>query len=308
MTTDAASKAWCVHLAAIIFAVAAIFVAANYFGDFYGLFRDPRGRAIRVYANERTSKYLFGYRYIPSNFDGLLIGSSYSATWDVSKIQDARVYNASLQGGNISEEKLIADNVFQRGRIKLAIFTVHPYLTASFGRKSDFMNPQEYWGALGSIGVFRVYVRILAIWSGLSQDRYDAYGTNDEFAVDPLAQFRPDDKRSGIAINEKAFEEYAQLLNLARLRGARVVGVIPPILASRYEGQRSDYDTYFARMIELFQPDEKIVNLNGPAYATLVNDPAAFYDGVHLTSKAAEFVSSELAAELKPVFSDSPGP
>lgn len=92
-------------------------------------FREPVGRKLMIYANERTSKYLFGYRYIPANFDGILIGSSISDNWDISKIQESHVYNISIASGNITEERLVAENVFARGRMKLAIFCIHTYLT-----------------------------------------------------------------------------------------------------------------------------------------------------------------------------------
>jgi hypothetical protein len=300
LTSDP-SRNWCLSFAAIVVLVACAIVAVNYSVDFYGLFRDPHGKKIKIYANERTSKYLFSYRYIPANFDGIMIGSSLSRTWDVSRIDRARVYNASIAGGNISEEKLIADNVFARGQIKLAIFCIHPYLTATHGRKSEYMAPREYWGALGSIGLVRVYVKVLGSRFDLTKDRYNEYGVNDEFEVDDLAELnRQATASKSIIVDDVAFAEYAQLLKTARSRGAEVVAFIPPMSSVRYEAQKAEYDAYFARIAALFRSDEKIIDLNAPAYAPYTHDAANFYDGAHLTSAAASFFSDELARALRP--------
>lgn len=293
--------------AAIVISLAATLVALNYSMDFYGLFHDAHGRKIKVYANERTSKYLFGYRYIPANFNGILIGSSLSRSWDVSKIAGARVYNASIAGANITEEKLVADNVLARGKMKLAIFCIHPYLTASHGRKSDYMNPREYWGALGSVGLFRVYIKLLGSYFGLSKDRYDAYGVNDEFAPDPIEALHRGAAPKELTVDKVAFAEYGQLIEAARAHGAQIFAFIPPMYVGRYEGQRAEYDAYFARMANLFRPGEKIIDFNSPAYNVYTHDPANFYDGAHLTANAAEFFSTQLALALRPLESVGKG-
>jgi hypothetical protein len=47
------------------------FAGLNYYIDIFGLFRGTGNR--KVYINERTSKYLYSYRYIPENYDAVLI-------------------------------------------------------------------------------------------------------------------------------------------------------------------------------------------------------------------------------------------
>src|SRR5438105_1431990 len=94
---------WCAGFAAIVLSATGATAAVGYALDCYGLFREAQGRKIAVHSNDGTSKYLLSQRYVPANFDGLLVGSSVSASWDVSAI-DGRVYNASVNGGNISDE------------------------------------------------------------------------------------------------------------------------------------------------------------------------------------------------------------
>ena len=104
----------------------------NYRINIYGVFGNTAGKKLVVYDNERTTKYLFSYNYIPGNFDGLLVGTSISdENWDTSHIAGMRVYNASINGGNISEEDLLLSNVLRRGHPRLIMFVIHPYLTES---------------------------------------------------------------------------------------------------------------------------------------------------------------------------------
>jgi hypothetical protein len=284
-------------------------VALNYFMDFYGIFRDIEGRKLKIYENARTSKFLFSYRYIPNNFDGILIGSSISETLDVSKIGAAHVYNASIAGANISEEKLIADNVFARGHIKLVVFCIFPYLTATHGRKSGYMDPREYWGSLGSVGLNRVYVNFLKTHFAHVKDGWDENGVYFALGPDEVPQNLVvkrtgndlDVEKNKVAfVDETAFAEYAQLIQTARKHGAKIVGFIPPIYSERYAANRTWYNAYFARMSALFRPDENIVNFNLPKYQAYTADLTNFYDGSHLSNKAVKFFSTELALAILP--------
>jgi hypothetical protein len=102
-----------------------------------------------------------------------------------------------------------------------------------------------------------------------------------------------------IVVDEAAFGEYRQLVESARAHGARVVAFIPPIYAAFYEARRKDYDAYFARMASLFRPGEQVIDLNAPRYAAYTRERSTFYDGSHLTIKAADYFSAELAAAIR---------
>src|SRR5215468_6006177 len=95
----------------ITFLFGALIICANAAADIYGLFREPEHRSLRIYGDERLAKYLLSTRYVPANFDGVLIGTSASANWDTGKMRSLRLYNESLNGGNIVEEKAILDQL-----------------------------------------------------------------------------------------------------------------------------------------------------------------------------------------------------
>jgi hypothetical protein len=302
------ARAWCVAYFAMVIATLALVAGANYALDFYGLFADTADRPIRLYANERTGKYLLSLRYIPANFQGIIIGPSVSQNWDVRRVGSIHIYNASVDGANISEEKLIADNAFARGRMRLAVFCIHPYLTMNHGRKTDYMSPREYWGALGSIQLLRDYTgAVLAHLLGTPAFADgNGVGSSEAEADDAEAAARwqramrhaqapPPD----LTVDEQAVSEYALLVRSARAHGAVVVGFIPPIYAVGYRSQGEAYQNYFSRMRKLFAPDETIIDFNAPQYTSYTADAATFYDGTHLSRRGAGFFSRELTRLLQ---------
>ena len=301
------ARSWCATYFALVAALLMVIAGVNYALDFYGLFGDSTHRGIRVYANERTVKYLLSLRYIPENFQGIMIGTSISENWDITRVGPMRIYNASVSGANISEEKLIADNVFARGHIRLAVFCIHPYLTLTHGRKTDYMNPREYWGALGSIQLLRDYTGATLEHLAGEPAFADANGVGrvatggDEGLAAVRWQRALRRAQAGAAdmdINPQSFDEYAALVRTAHAHGAVVVGFIPPIYSVGYQSQRQEYDSYFARVRALFEPEDIIVDFNAPQYSRYTTDLATFYDGTHLSDSAARFFSRELARLL----------
>lgn len=297
---------WCAAYFAIVVAIIAMVAGVNFAIDFYGLFRDSSHRSIRLYANERTGKYLLGFRYIPQNFDGVVIGTSVSQNWDVPRVGSIRVYNASVSGANISEEKLIADNAFARGHMRLAIFCLSPYMTLSHGRKTAYMTPSEVWGALGSIQLLRDYTgatlaRLRGTAPSTSEDgagRIDVEGGDQEErwrgvrnkSEAPIEEFK---------VDEQAVREYAELLRTAQAHGARVVAFTAPVYGPAYDAQRKAYEAYLVRMRRLFAPQDLIIDFNAPRYAAYTHDPATFIDGTHLSPKGAAYFSQELTRRLE---------
>ena len=99
---------WLAETIGAIVLLLLIVVLVNMSIDIYGIFRSTKGRHLVVYGDERIAKYLLSERYVPENFDSLLIGSSVSANWNTQGIDSFRAYNESIEGGNIVEEKVIA--------------------------------------------------------------------------------------------------------------------------------------------------------------------------------------------------------
>jgi hypothetical protein len=302
-------RRWCAAFFSLLLASVLLIAGAAWTIDFYDLFHPSRHAVVRLYSNERMGKYLLSLAYIPKEFNGLLIGSSVSENWPITSLGTVQVYNASLSGANISEEKLIAENVFSRGRIKLVVFCIHPYLTMTHGLKSSYMTSQDYWAAFGSLPLFREYAGAILTRMGRRQVLIDEYGVTYTGYPDPKAEaikerrsapLKPEDSPTGFDVDEKAVDEYAELVRAARGHGARIVAFIPPISAAEYEKRGEALRAYFPRIRALFAPDEPIVDFNAPQYAVYRENPATFVeDGTHLTQAAAAVFSRALVNALQ---------
>ena len=307
MTSSISFKKWLVLFSVILISVTASLITANYFIDYYGLFRDVEEKKLIPYDNFRLAKYLYSYNYIPVNYDGILIGTSPAMNLDSSKIVNKNVYNISLDGANISEQKLIADMVMSKGQFSLIVFTIHPYMTKDFGPKTPYMVPREYYGALGNIQLLKEYFHWAAARLDLYHNLYkvDENGVFDyEYPISVVSKFQsspgPFDKGGPgkAVVDAMALDEYKQLVNAARSHGAKLVGLIPPIYSEQYIATKDYYDNYFKLMSDLFLPDERIINFNLPQYSKYTDDVTNFQDTVHLSRKGAEKFSLEFASHI----------
>jgi len=308
MTSSISSKKWLVLFSVILVSLTASLGTVNYFIDYYGLFRDVEGKKLMPYDNFRLAKYLYSYNYIPVNFDGILLGPSASMNFDSSKIVNRNVYNFSVDGGNISEQKLFADMALSKGQFSLVVLTIHPYMIKDFGPKTPHMVPREYYGALGNVQLLKEYFH----WAAARLDLYhhyykvDEHGVFDyEYPISVVTEFQsnpgPYEVPSYI-VDERALDEYKQLVHAARSHGAKLVGLIPPMYSEAYITYKDDYDNYFQLISELFLPDETIINFNLPLYSKYTDDVSNFQDISHLSRKGAEIFSLEFAIQIDSLY------
>lgn len=186
---------------------------------------------LKIYATEeeRLSKYLFSYSYVPINFNGLLIGTSIISNFDTSAIKAAKVYNLSLLGSNISEEGILIDKIFESRKLKLIIFPIFPPFTSTYGPRSQ-MSPREYWRALGSIQIAHLYRNKFKI-----EHHHLFEACDNELGVFrmPTVMVTNEKDRQNMCrfqgINPKSVSEYRALISSSRAHGARVLAFIPPI-------------------------------------------------------------------------------
>ena len=290
---------WC--YAFIITTVLLLFsiVASNYYLDFYGIYGDSKGRELRIYTNDRLSKYLLSLNYIPSNFDGLLIGSSATESYDLTKIDNVRIYNVAVSAGTATEQKIIADNVFSVAPMKIVIFSMNPILTFRHGTLTNSMLPREKWRALFSTQAL-ITQAVALIYSLFGKgSTTDAWGKKRLPIDSNLENQWPNLNFSVyLRINEDAFDEYENLIKTARLQGARVIGFNPPMYSKKYQLGKDLYDSYTRRASSIFMPNEQIIDFMASKYDAYNNNSLYFTDGYHLSSVGIEFFSSELVKAI----------
>ncbi|HWA74801.1 MAG TPA: hypothetical protein VG937_20805 [Polyangiaceae bacterium] len=288
-------RRWVTWVLASTLALSLLAGAANYSADVFGVYRSTKNRELKVYHNGRTTKFLLSFDYIPTNFSGLFIGSSVTENWDTSKIESARVYNASFTGANISEQALVARNVFARRRLRLVIITVFPYQTASHGRKTSYMVSGEYWAGLGSIALLRAYTGLALERLAARPPEHDSQGVSSHSAVFVAPAAGRPSARTIEVVDPLGFADFVALVREAHAHAEQVVAMIPPYARPVWEAQRTFLTRYAKSALAAFQPDDIVVDFNRPEYAAFQNEPTNFADGTHISSEATSFLTKELA-------------
>ena len=274
---------------ALLLSTTGAVAAIGYATDVYGVYRPTRGRSMTPLQNERLFKYLFAYDYIPANFDGLLVGSSVTGNWETAAISDARIYNASLSGGNATEERLIVEKVIEHKCPSLALFSIQPYLTETVGKKTVFMEESQRWAGLGSLQVFKAY---FIRWQEAHGRRRREFSPSGQDDYDPAMfnrALRAKEETSGdFVVQAGALADYGAMVAAARRCGAQVVAFIPPIEKDFWDLRPDAYRRYFATVRGFFKPQEPVIDMNDPDLAAFRADSNNFTDGIHVSRSGAQ--------------------
>jgi len=258
--------------------------------DLYGIFRNSQGRHLAGYGDDRVAKYLLSERYVPSNFNALVIGSSVSANWDTSGIDGYRMYNESLDGGNIVEEKTISDRALVGPRIKLVLLVVHPFLTSSHNFETVHITSRENLGALGSQNLLDAYKDKLRGHGHSKTQTFDESGVfvlGDTHREMNAVLRKVMDPVNGFKIDPIAFQAERDVV--AELHAAKiaVVFVIPPISQKLLVSRSTQFATYSELILRDKADGDKVIDFTAPEFAEFRNNDENFSDGVHLTKAGA---------------------
>ncbi|HTF81190.1 MAG TPA: hypothetical protein VL947_05685, partial [Cytophagales bacterium] len=281
-------KKFILTYAIISLVLVSVIVTTNYYIDIYGLFRGTKAR--KVHINERTSKYLFSFRYIPENFEGFIIGPSLSANLNPEQIKGYKIYNASIMGANITELNYLMDNITDKGHMKFAIICLDPYLTKDHGKKSANIDPKEYYGALGSTNLIKTYLLYLVRKYNLSPKRYapnlhntvgwdnfelETPNINPKKAIDEkVAQKNYENTR----IDSVAYLELDAALKNLRKHNIKVFGYFSPVPYKLYQLGKADYQKFENKITALFTPDDVLLNLNDERYKEVTDAYDTYID------------------------------
>jgi hypothetical protein len=295
------SRSWFLATLALIIVVAAVTVAVNASLDIYGVFHDAHGRRLPAFGNQRIAKYLLSKKYVPSNFDAILIGSSMSANWNTGRIRALRVYNESMSAANIVEEKSLVDHALSRPGIKLALLVVHPYLTNSHRFATVQLSERETVGALGSLTLWDAYKEVFRYGQPSSSPQSsDEFGTEDFVAskkLNPLLQ-RMMEPHKDFEIDPIAMTAYQDLVGALRRQNVQIVFIVPPLAEELLLSKQDEFHKYAAHMRALVRDQDKVIDFTGDSYAAFRKNPRNFSDGIHLERGATEEITSTMDALL----------
>lgn len=287
------------------FGVLALFGAnllLTYQLDVFGILRDPHDRRLATNGlhvastDDRISKYLLNQRYVPSNFDGLLIGSSTTGNWNPDLIHGYRIYNESLAAGNASEEKALVDQALPAGHFRIALCVLSPYIFQAHGLKEGLGQVRRV-EALGSINSFgEEGAKVLAALH-LQQNTFFPNGSRELFVHQRDLQKM--DLNAGIVPgyfepDPQALADYRSLVQSLQARGTKIVYVIPPLYKPLYRNQFRN----FVQRLQSELPPAPIIDFTRPEYDDFNSDPKNFSDGLHMSPGGAIEISRILDRKL----------
>ncbi len=290
------SRTWISRVLAAIALVLCVNFAAAIALDPYGIFRDPRGRKLQVVFAARKAKFLLSKRYVPANFDALLIGPSSSENWDPASIPGVTMYNESTLGANVTEEKRIVDQALSRGHFKLAICILYPTMTTNH-TMNDGLDAVTTAEALGSIHLYiEEAAQILAALhrpianasapNGAtplkgSGQRFDiAHFTASYFDVDPVA-----------------VADYTHMVESLQANGARIVYVIPALYEPCRLLNAAEFAAYQRKMQPIL-PQAATIDLSSSEFETFRANPDNYVDCFHVGADGAAKISTYLAQHI----------
>jgi len=300
------TRRWLVVTVATTLAVMALAVGTNAAVDIYGLFRNPAHRSLRVYGNERVAKYLMSRGYVQANFDGVFIGSSVSANWNLGSMRSVRLYNESVNGGNIVEEKAILDQLLEHGGTGLALVLVHPYLTSEHESNGVTLAPREYWGALGSLNLLDAYKNALNIRLGREPQLFDPAGSQDFGDGTKTLNARLRAMMLGTAdfeIDPVALQGFREAVAKLHARRIPVGFVIPPTSEPLFAAKRAAFTKYASIVLADRSSADRVLDFSEAEFAQL-RDPDNFSDGVHLRPAGAARLTSMMDDRIKTWIAD----
>ncbi len=276
-------------------------VGANVWLDIYGIFRNPSGRHLSVFGDDRIAKYLLSERYVPANFNSVLIGSSVSANWRIDRAGSLRVYNDSLNGGNSVEEHCLVGQVLVRPGIRVAMVVIHPYLTHSHEFETVLLSPHERIGALGSLSLWQAYKSKLKTAVGTERQVHDDSGS--EMFEAARHELNPTLQRmlaggGDFEVDPVALVAFQDSVANFRAHGVQLVFVVPPVEQDLWSRKRTAFQNYFQKIRPLIAPQDKLIDFTADDFAEFRASSANFVDGLHLTPKGARQVVGAIQAQL----------
>ena len=284
--------------------IALVVVTISIATDPFGLFRDPTGRRLPVYTSERFTKYLFSYRYIPSKFNGVLIGPSFSDHINPALLEPFKIYNASLNGATIFEIKALAEKLFSSGKIHFVIICLTDYITKADSSKTNDIGPRSFFSALGSINmlyILKAYLSNKILHTPCYNDAL-GYNIDPQPPLDPQKLFEKIRKNrqalSRLIVKEKAIRDLKKLIQSAHRHRVQVFAYFHPYPEPHLALIKDKYEQYKKRIKALFAPQDVVIDMTNNDRQDFRKDLQNYHDWSHLSNKGSAFVAKTLKKML----------
>jgi len=285
-------------------AIGSLAIAINLALDPWGLYRDSRRRPLPVYGDQRVGKYLLSTRYVRTNFNGILIGSSMTANWNMGLLRQARIYNESLDAGTVLEEKALVERVLQSSGIEVAFLVQDPYFTHESVFRSVTLTPQLWRASLGSDNLLNAYKDMAREMLGKPSTPIAANGSECFERLDHLPKklnstlqqlWQPG---TAFAVDPAADAAYRELVAMLRAHHVQIVFLMPPVFEGILEPKRAELQDYVQHFAAFRQPGDLVIDFNTSDFRNFRSRRENFFDGIHLVGGAAEQIVMLLSHQV----------
>jgi hypothetical protein len=288
---------WLLTTISLVLILVAVIAALNAMLDVYGLWRPTQGRRLSVFGDARVAKYLLSMRYVPENFNAVLAGASVAANWDVTGVENLRVYNESLNGGNIVEERALIETAIQRPGIAVVFLLVHPALTHAHEFRTVELKPELKRSALGSVSLWDAYREMLKVRFARLPQAFNYAGTDETF-TDRRGEMNLNMKKMwnapDFAVDPIALRAYLDLVANLRAHQIRIVFIVPPTSEQLLHTKRDPLERYVRRMRREIGPGDLWIDFLSEDPDGFFANEASFSDGVHLVREGAKQVVAHI--------------
>jgi hypothetical protein len=273
-------RSWLFSTFAIVVAIVGINLFIAWRFDVFGILRDPRGRYLANSRHERKAKYLLNFKYVPENFDALVIGASSSANWRLEGLSAYHFYNESILGGDGTEERMLVEKALETGHFKVALVGISRGVTDRHDLQDglDQVDPHE---ALGSVYAYAIMF-----------DRFHDYVIHRpssfysdgswEFPQHKLEPRDPNNPYTAAVIDKKALDDYRAMIRELIDHHVRIVYVVAPHYGLEVGGAGPILAQYVQDFLAQVPP-APLIDFNDDQYAQLRANPDLMIDEDHLS-------------------------
>jgi hypothetical protein len=287
-------RGWLWRTLLLTVALSCAFVWVNIQTDLLGL----HGRKdVRIHTVPRFSIYLMTYRFIPDNFDALLLGNSQAAFLDTAKIHSYKTYNAAVNWSTMPEERTLAEEVLRRGHLKVVVLDLCPSLLSSHASRSAYMTPRDYWSSFGSMQNLLIYFQVARETLGHPGPlTYEPYGRMHlPLFFMPATRFTQEE----LTLDPIAMRDLHQLVDHLHAKGVKVYVIFSPMYQAKWEAQRQELLDWESKATSGFAPGElEVIDLPEQMLKPLQSHRENFPDYTHLTPPASDTFVESLATVL----------
>ncbi|MBT1703456.1 hypothetical protein [Chryseosolibacter indicus] len=286
----------------------------NYIADIYGLIRSSKGRKLKVLYHEKITKYLFSYRYIPQNFNTVIIGTSLSDSLDVSSYNKTsktnKVYNGSIMGADITLVYPMVENVVGAG-VKNVILCLSPYMMKKSAAKGlPSPSPVRIY-TLGTKFLYESYLIALLRFLGIVPNKFpkgqfNEHGVHNYYHLfkkvvmkEKFQQVIDDNKDKPIVKDESAYEVFQSLIEFLDRNKVNYFIYFHPLPKEIFMSKREEYDIFHSRVRSIVQKEEIILDFNDQQYSFITSDYSNYLDHGHLSNKGQKIVTDILCQKLE---------